>query len=567
MRKNDPQAPDLIAALTAIQEESGFISAEALRELSERERVPLYHLHGLVTFYPHLRAAPPPTVEVAVCTDLACHLRGAGELLHGIAQALAMGPEARVEAGASSAPLPDPSSPATVHPCSCLGLCDRAPAVMVGHASVAPATIPAVVEAITEHPTPKTEHRTPRLRRSLRQIDPYARGARYAALLSLDGDAAAEAVIQALKTAGLRGMGGAGFPTGVKWEMVRGAAGAPKYVVCNADESEPGTFKDRQILEETPHLVLEGMGLAARVIGAAEGILFLRHEYGRGRQAVERELPSYHRVPGALPLRLFESPGGYICGEETALLEALEGRRAEPRNKPPFPGTHGLYGRPTLINNVETFAWVPAILARGGDWFRDQGMNGAQGLKVIALSGDVRQPGVYEIPLGLPARELIDRYGGGAVKGPLKAFCPGGASAGFLPASLLDTPLEFNALAQLGSMLGSGAVIAIGPNRCMLDLALNLCRFFRNESCGKCVPCRSGSEKLVGILERFQVGQGRAEDVALIEELAEAMRLTSICGLGQVAPAPFISALRHFPEEIIAHVREKRCPTGVCPIG
>ena len=210
---------------------------------------------------------------------------------------------------------------------------------------------------------------------------------------------------------------------------------------------------------------------------------------------------------------------------------------------------------------------MPAILAHGGEWFRDQGLNGAQGLKMIALSGDVQRPGVYEIPLGLPARDLIDQFGGGPSRGPLKAFCPGGASAGFLPASLLDTPLEFGALARLGSMLGSGAVVAIGPDRCMLDLALNLCRFFRNESCGKCVPCRSGSEKLVGILERFQLGQGRSEDVALINELAETMRLTSICGIGQIASAPFISALQHFPDEIMAHVNEKRCPAAVCPIG
>jgi formate dehydrogenase len=559
---------DLIAALTAIQEEQGSISAEALRALAERERVPLYHLHGLITFYPHLRAAPLSGIEISVCADLACHLRGAESLLRGVIDALAETPGAKTE----------------VRPCSCLGLCERAPAVMVGHEPVAPAAVAGVVEAGSERlrlglrlrlgdrsPDPNLNRNLNpnrgRLRRSLKQMDPYPRGGRYQALRSLEGDAAAEAIIQALKTAGLRGMGGAGFPAGAKWEMVRGAAGAPKYVVCNADESEPGTFKDRQILEEAPHLVLEGMGLAARIIGAAEGILFLRHEYGRAREAVERELALYHRVSGAPPLRIFDSPGGYICGEETALLEALEGRRAEPRNKPPFPGTHGLFGRPTLINNVETFGWVPAILARGADWFREQGLNGASGLKMIALSGDVKRPGVYEIPLGLPARKLIERHGGGARGGPLKAFCPGGASAGFLPVSLLDTPLEFGALAKLGSMLGSGAVVAIGPDRCMLDLALNLCRFFRNESCGKCVPCRSGSEKLVGLLERFRTGQGRPEDVALIGELAEAMRLTSICGLGQVAPAPFTSALQHFPDEIMAHVKEKRCPAGVCPIG
>jgi NADH:ubiquinone oxidoreductase subunit F (NADH-binding)/NADH:ubiquinone oxidoreductase subunit E len=554
MRKNDPQAPDLIAALTAIQQEHGHISAEALRTLSERVLVPLYHLHGLVTFYPHLRAEPLPGVEVAVCTDLACHLRGAADLLNGSAEALSALPTAGT----------------TVHPSSCLGLCERAPAVMVGHDLVAPASVDAVVEAVADFGSSGATHppiQNPKSKIQNRQMDPYLSGERYVALRRFGGDEEADAIIQALKTAGLRGMGGAGFPTGAKWEMVKGAVGAPKYVVCNADESEPGTFKDRQIMEESPHLVLEGMGLAARIIGATEAILFLRHEYGRARQAVERELPAYRQVPGAPPLRIFESPGGYICGEETALLEAIEGRRAEPRNKPPFPGTYGLFGRPTLINNVETFGWVPAILAHGGEWFRDQGMNGAQGLKIIALSGDVQRPGVYEIPLGLPARELIDQYGGGPSRGPLKAFCPGGASAGFLPVSLLDTPLEFGALARLGSMLGSGAVVAIGPDRCMLDLALNLCRFFRNESCGKCVPCRSGSEKLVGILERFQLGQGRSEDVALINELAEAMRLTSICGLGQIASAPFISALQHFPDEIMPHVNEKRCPAGVCPIG
>jgi NADH:ubiquinone oxidoreductase subunit F (NADH-binding)/NADH:ubiquinone oxidoreductase subunit E len=562
MRRNDPNAPDLIAALTAVQDEQGHISAEALRALSERVQVPLYHLHGLVSFYPHLRAEPLPGVEVAVCTDLACHLRGAPELLNGTTDALSALPAGSV-----------------VHPSSCLGLCERAPAVMVGHELVAPAAVDTVVDAVSNHGSPSTPHPPIANRKSKienrhdRQIDPYAEGERYAALRRFSSDEEADAIIQALKTAGLRGMGGAGFPTGTKWEMVKGAVGAPKYVVCNADESEPGTFKDRQILEETPHLVLEGMGLAARIIGATEAILFLRHEYGRARQAVERELPAYRQVPGAPPIRIFDSPGGYICGEETALLEAIEGRRAEPRNKPPFPGTHGLFGRPTLINNVETFAWVPAILARGGEWYRDQGMNGGQGLKMIALSGDVQRPGVYEIPLGLPARELIDRYGGGPSRGPLKAFCPGGASAGFLPVSLLDTPLEFGALARLGSMLGSGAVVAIGPDRCMLDLALNLCRFFRNESCGKCVPCRTGSEKLVGILERFQLGQGRVpaeggwDDVALINELSETMRLTSICGLGQIASAPFISALQHFPDEIMAHVNEKRCPAGVCPIG
>jgi NADH:ubiquinone oxidoreductase subunit F (NADH-binding) len=310
------------------------------------------------------------------------------------------------------------------------------------------------------------------------------------------------------------------------------------------------------------------MLIAARVVGAVEVILYVRHEYEVPRQAFERELDRA-RSSGALadlpPVRVFVSPGGYICGEETALLEALEGKRAEPRNKPPFPGTHGLFGRPTLINNVETFALVPAVLARGAEWYRGVGVNGGIGPKMLALSGDVERPGVYEVPLGTAIDDFIEQYGGGVRGGGrLKAIMPGGPSSGFLPASLAGTPLEFRALAQLGSMLGSGAVIALDETRCMLDAALNVVRFFRNESCGKCVPCRAGSQQLVEILARWQAGHGSKTDVALVEELAQAMADASICGLGQIAPAPIVSALKYWPDEIMAHALEGRCPAGVC---
>jgi len=405
-------------------------------------------------------------------------------------------------------------------------------------------------------------------------LDPYAGPSDYALLQKLEsGDLTPEAVIAALKDAGLRGMGGAGFPTGVKWDLVRQETATPKYVICNADESEPGTFKDRDLLVHAPHLVWEGMLVACAVVGASEGILYLRHEYGDARASLERELtrareagifPAGPGGPAAPTLRLFESPGGYICGEETALLEALEDRRAEPRNKPPFPTTDGFRGQPTVINNVETFALATAILSRGAEWYQSIGVNGGVGPKLLALSGDVRRPGVYEVPLGLPIGDFLHDYGGGATR-PLKAIAPGGASSGFLPASLAETPLEFRALQELGSMLGSGAVVAIGEGRCMLDLALNVCRFFRNESCGKCVPCRLGTEKLVHLLEGWRRGRSRREDIALIEELAAGMADASICGLGQIAPAPFTSALKHFPEEILAHA-EGVCPEGVCPM-
>jgi NADH:ubiquinone oxidoreductase subunit F (NADH-binding) len=383
------------------------------------------------------------------------------------------------------------------------------------------------------------------------------------------GELPPAAAIAVLKEAGLRGMGGAGFPTGAKWELVRGTQSTIKYVICNADESEPGTFKDRQILMSAPHLVLEGMLIAAAVVGAREAVLYLRHEYPGPRVSFLTELERASEagiLEGAATVRIFDSPGGYICGEETALLEALEGKRAEPRNKPPFPGTHGLWGRPTVINNVETFALASAILVRGAEWYQSQGRNGGVGPKLLGLSGDICKPGVYEVPLGITIRQFIDEYGGGMLPGQeLLAISPGGASSGFLPASMADTPLEFRALQQAGTMLGSGAVVAIGGGRCMLDLALNLVRFFKNESCGKCVPCRVGTEKLVAILEGWRSGKGSDSDLEVLGDLAPAMADASICGLGQIAPAPVISALKYWPDELREHYRRGRCAAGVCP--
>jgi NADP-reducing hydrogenase subunit HndC len=267
-------------------------------------------------------------------------------------------------------------------------------------------------------------------------------------------------------------------------------------------------------------------------------------------------------------IELFVSPGGYICGEETALLEALEGKRAEPRNKPPFPVLEGLWSKPTVINNVETFANVPPILLRSVDWYKAQGQGGAAGLKFIGVSGDVVRPGVYEIPMGLPVSDVIFKYAGGLPNGKkLKGFAPSGPSSGFLPASMVDVRLDFKSLADAGSMLGSGALVVCSEDRCMLDLALNTTQFFKNESCGKCVPCRVGSQKLVGMLSAWTHGKASASDLALIDELTNALRLTSICGLGQVVPAPIASVLKHFREEVDSHILRQDCPSGVCPCG
>jgi NADH:ubiquinone oxidoreductase subunit F (NADH-binding)/NADH:ubiquinone oxidoreductase subunit E len=538
----------LIDDLREIQERHGYLPDAEIRDYADRTNTPLYRIQAVASFYPHFKTSPPPRVEVLVCRDLACHLRDAAGLERRLTEAGLPPEELHVEG------------------CSCLGLCDRAPGILVndrpiGHAATL--DLPDLLKAGTRATVATAAGRL--------QFDPYPGASDYAVVRSLRQGRPAENAIAALKDSGLRGMGGAGFPAGTKWELVRGAAGGVKYVVCNADESEPGTIKDRHILEVAPHLVLEGMLAAAVVIDAFEVILYLRHEYPGPRAAFAAEL-AHAREAGHLeglpPVRIFDSPGGYICGEETALLEALEGKRAEPRNKPPFPGTHGLWGRPTLINNVETFALATAILTHGADWYRRQGRNGGIGPKVLGVSGDVNRPGVYEVPLGITVREFIEEYGGGMQPGrELYAVCPGGASSGFLPPALCDTPLDFRPLALVGSMLGSGAVVAVGQGRCILDLALNLVRFFKNESCGKCVPCRVGTEKLVAMLEGWRRGEGSPDDVPLLEELAAGMADASICGLGQIAPAPIVSALKHWPDEVLAHVRERRCPAGVCPVG
>jgi len=353
-------------------------------------------------------------------------------------------------------------------------------------------------------------------------------------------------------------MGGAGFPTGLKWRFVRDAAGEPKWAVCNADESEPGTFKDRVILEELPHLVVEGLLIGAVVAGATQAVVYIRHEYTRERKAVQREVERVRDL-GILDeidveLSVFVSPGGYILGEETALIEALEGKRGEPRNKPPYPTNHGVHGKPTLMNNVETFSFVPLILREGADAWKAHGTNGAAGWKFLSLCGDVAKPGVYCVPMGTTVADLVAQQGGGMRDGkPMYAFSPGGASAPFLPAGRADTPLDFEPMQKAGSMLGSGAVLVVAEGRDMLDLATSIVRFFRNESCGKCVPCRVGSHKAVTLLERVLAGEGRGGEFELLTELDETLRLTSICGLGQVALSPALSVLTHFPEDVARH--------------
>ncbi len=503
----------LIPLLIQAQATHGHLSEPVLRELAREANVPLHRLQQLVSFYPHFRTTPPPRVELLVCRDVSCWLAGGEACAAKLTELHGDGVE--------------------VTEVSCIGRCDRAPAGMLNGEPVELRDADRVRDWVAA-PT-SVPHFDPGPVRRWRQ-DPYTDPAEHYSILRANHNP--DAVIAALKDSGLRGYGGAGFPTGTKWELVRKEARTPKFVICNADESEPGTFKDAALLRDAPHLVLEGMAIAGRTVGAERGIVYLRHEYHLEQLRLEAAL---RNAKLDFPIEVFVSPGGYILGEETALLEALEDRRGEPRNKPPFPGTHGLYDQPTLINNVETFANVPFIVRNGAAAWRALGTAGCPGPKLFAVSGHVERPGVYEVPLGTTVGELIDLAGGVSGRRKLLAFMPGGASSNVLPAEKADVRLDFAELAKAGSMLGSGALVVIAEGTDLLELAANVTRFFRNESCGKCVPCRVGSQKAVELLEAR-----RSLDV--LPDLGEAMALTSICGLGQVAVAPALSVLKHWPE-------------------
>ncbi len=536
----------LLRELMALQEEHGWLSDQILRELAEKRNVPLYRLEGLVSFYPHFRRQSPKPVNVQVCRDVVCRMKGGPESCQKLRDRLLTRNDIAWEE------------------VSCLGQCDSAPAVMVNGQPIAPRSadnLEAVLSGTgaTSDPEP-IESPMP----GAFACDPYEKVEfRYGTVTSLVEkglDQLGRHCIEQLTNAGLRGMGGAGFPTGRKWEFVAGETSSTKYVICNADESEPGTFKDRVVLEQLPHLVLEGMLLAGLTIGAEQAIIYLRHEYTTARQRLQAAIDDAYgqgvlgkNAAGSgrsFDIELFISPGGYILGEETALLEALEDKRGEPRNKPPYPGQHGLWGQPTLINNVETFALATSIIHHGAEWWDKQGVDGFRGLKFVCVSGDITQPGVYEVPVGTTVNDLIDLAGGMKDGQALQAFLPGGASTAILPADKADAPLDFDAMQQVGSALGTGAVILFDETRDLFDLATSLVAFFRNESCGKCVPCRVGSQRAVEMLEAVQSGRASASALSLLPALGETLEQTSICGLGQVALTPILSLLQSFPRAV-----------------
>jgi formate dehydrogenase beta subunit len=549
--------------LKDIQHKFGHLPADELKRVAERRGMAARDVHAIASYYPHFQLARPANVAVQVCDDMTCHLRGAPALQQKLEQRFQGLPEQEL----------------TIRNVSCLGRCDHAPALVINDRCYVGLTpdqcVSAVVETLSGAAPPASSHG----RREIRlESNPYDGEQPYSALQEFVRSGDWPGLLSKIKTAGLRGMGGAGYPTNQKWEHVRHSPSPEKYIICNADESEPGTIKDRFILTHLPHLVIEGMALAGLCTGAKRGYFYIRQEYQEQQETIRAELTRAYkngwvgeRIMGtdlSFEITLFVSPGGYICGEETALLEAIEGKRAEPRNKPPFMASAGLWGKPTIIDNVETLAFATAIAIKGPEWFNSFGANGFTGLKFVSVTGDVEKPGIHEVPMGTKYADLIGEYGGGISGGQkLLGFAPSGPSSGYLPASLADLPMDWQTMNKAGSMVGSGAIVVCSEDRCMLDMALNAVRFFRNESCGKCVPCRIGSQKLVQILETWTRGNYQASDIPLVEELAHTLRQTSICGLGQFLPAPIQSVLKHFRADVDEHLLNRRCPAGVCFTG
>jgi len=407
------------------------------------------------------------------------------------------------------------------------------------------------------------------------RIQEYAAREGYQALARVLFDLTSEEVLEEIAAAGLRGRGGGGFPTAEKWRICRRADPATPYIICNADEGDPGAYMDRTILESDPHSVIEGLLIGGYVLGARQGYIYVRDEYPLAVERVSRALveAGQNGLAGSnilgtdfsFDVTVVRGAGAFVCGEETALIASLEGGLGEPRAKPPYPAVSGLWGRPTVVNNVKTLAAVPAIIRRGAGWFRSLGTDTSPGTAVFSMVGQVANTGLVEVPMGLTLRELVEEIGGGGLNGRrIKAVQTGGPSGGCIPAALFDLPIDYESLTGAGSIMGSGGMVIMDEDACMVDVARYFLAFTRSESCGKCTPCREGIRELHRILDRIATGQGRARDLELLQEVAGWVKDGSLCGLGQTAPNPVLSTLRYFRDEYKAHLEDRRCPAGVC---
>lgn len=518
------QRDHLIEYLHLIQDQYGHLSAAHLRALAQEMRLSMVEVYEVATFYAHFDVVkedetPPPLLTIRVCDSLSCELAGAQDL------------KAALEKGL------DPSEVRVLR-APCMGRCDTAPVLELGHNHIdyaTPEKVHAAIAADDIHAhIPDYEG-----------LDAYRANGGYEVLAKLRKDGDFETVQQTLLDAGVRGLGGAGFPSGKKWGFVRAEAG-PRYMAVNGDEGEPGTFKDRYYLERVPHLFLEGALIGAWAVEAETCYIYMRDEYPAVLEILAREIAALEAA-GIAPkgyLEIRRGAGAYICGEESAMLESIEGKRGLPRHRPPFVAQVGVFGRPTLVNNIETLHWVTRVLREGGEILSGVERNGRKGLRSYSVSGRVQNPGVHLLAAGSTITDIIEAAGGMLEGHSFKAYQPGGPSSGLLPASMNDIPLDFDTLQPHGSFIGSAAVVVLSEKDSAKQAALNMLRFFEDESCGQCTPCRVGCEKAVKLMESDKWDQ------PLLEELCTAMADASICGLGQAAPNPILSAMKHFPEEV-----------------
>jgi NADH-quinone oxidoreductase subunit F len=550
---------NLLPALHDTQKIYGYLPEAVLRAIGQALHVPFADVYGVVEFYTMFYNEPVGKRIVRVCTDPACALAGAEATLVAACQHAG-----GIHPGQTSA-----DGQYTVERATCLGLCDQAPGALVDDTAFREVTAqdaPKLFEMAATLAELRIAGELRVLTRNIGTLAPtdlkaHRKAGAFAALEKAVKTLSPEQVIAEVKDSGLVGRGGAAFPTGTKWEGTRNAAGGPKYVVCNADESEPGTFKDRVLMEGDPFRILEGIMLCGLAIGAEKGYVFIRGEYPQA-MAILQEAIDKLRAAKLLGDRLLGSDfsfdieirrgaGAYICGEETALFEAIEGKRGFPRVKPPFPTTHGLFMKPTAINNVETLACIPDIVANGGAWFKQTGTEKSTGSKLFCVSGHVKQPGVVEVPFGTPLRELVQKYCGG-FDGEPKAILMGGAAGSFMTPDQFDARLSFEDLREIGAPVGSGVIMVFNDTVDLRDVLRGLAHFFAHESCGKCYPCQLGTQRQMEILERAAEGKTRAGDATALQDIGWTMTDASICGLGQTAASAVLSAVKLWPDLVEA---------------
>jgi len=561
--ENKPE--NLIQILRDIHQKQTYISTEQLQEIAQNLKIPLSKVYSAITFYTLLSPKPRGNYIIRVCTSTPCHMKGSQDLLDYLKQKL------KINDGETTT-----DNLFTLETTSCLGLCSFAPAMMINNKIYGDLTEEKIDQIINDYQKGK-EKESDYLKVNIldkekeiilknygvidpESIEEYKAKGGYDALSKAITKMTPTKVIEEVKNSKLLGRGGAAFPTGLKWEFTFRAQEKPKYIICNADEGEPGTFKDRLLLEGDPFRIIEAMAIAGYAVGAEYGYIYIRGEYEISIRRIEKAINKAQEnnflgknILGSnfsFDIKVREGAGAYICGDETALMESIEGKRGIPRLKPPYPPTSGLWGKPTVINNVETLANIPDIILNGADWYNKIGLTESTGTKIFTILGDIKNPGAVEIPLGTNLKEVIYEIGGGVIgEKKLKMVQLGGPSGSTLTADMIDIALDYKILAQAGLTLGSGVVLVLNEDRCIVDAVKSMFRFFRHESCGKCTPCREGTKYIYEILDKISLGEGKVGDLETLKLLGENMKDTSFCPLGQSAPNSLLNTLKLFPEE------------------